>query len=171
MRLTSAFTLFTLSTAVASASLPLFGGQEVISGEDSDLSVPGNNPLNFCQATADDILTIDHVNLKPNPPAAGQTLTIEASGIFNETVEEGAYVNLQVKYGLIRLINQKADLCDQIKNVDLECPIEKGKVVLTKDVDLPNEIPPGKYTVLADVYTVDDRKITCLQTQITFSRK
>ena len=69
-------------------------------------------------------------------------MTIKASGTFSEEVEKGAYVNLQVKYGLIRLINQKADLCDQIKNVDLECPLKKGETEITKDVDLPKEIPP-----------------------------
>lgn len=49
---------------------------------------------------------------------------------------------LQVKYGLIRLINQEADLCDELTNVDLECPLEKGEMTLTKQVDLPAQIPP-----------------------------
>lgn len=51
-------------------------------------------------------------------------------------------MHLQVKYGLIRIINQEADLCDNLKNVDLECPLKKGPMELTKDVDLPKEIPP-----------------------------
>lgn len=54
----------------------------------------------------------------------------------------GAYIQLQVKYGLIRLINTKVDLCEQVKNVDIECPIKKGKTKITKDVELPKEIPP-----------------------------
>lgn len=61
-------------------------------------------------------------------------------------MEEGAYVVIQVKYGLIRLINQKTDLCEQVSNVDLECPIKKGKIVITKDVTLPKEIPPVRTT-------------------------
>ncbi len=73
---------------------------------------------------------------------SGQTLTIEALGMVQERIEEGAYVVLQVKYGLIRLVNTKADLCEQVKNVDMECPIEKGKTKITKEVELPNEIPP-----------------------------
>jgi hypothetical protein len=97
-------------------------------------------------------------------------------------------VNLQVKYGLIRLISTTADLCEQIKNVDLECPIEKGKLSITKSVDLPKEIPPvrlvsppffldallktrdsqGRYTVVADVYTKDHKKITCITAQVQF---
>jgi hypothetical protein len=51
-------------------------------------------------------------------------------------------VNLEVKYGYIRLINTQADLCKEIKNVDLDCPIEKGKISIIKSVDLPKEIPP-----------------------------
>ena len=94
---------------------------------------------------------------------------------------------LTVKYGLIRLISTKADLCDQVSNVDLECPMNKGKVSISKSVDLPNEIPPvrlsnletnerssdllqGKYTAIADVYTADDVQITCLTATIAFSR-
>lgn len=108
----------------------------------------------------------------------------------SKTIEEGAYVNLQVKFGLIRLISIKADLCEQIKNVELECPIEKGLISIVKSVELPREIPPvratsssicfhlqsitntsqGKYTVLADVYTVDDEPITCLTATVTFTR-
>lgn len=65
-----------------------------------------------------------------------------ASGFVNETIVQDAYVILQVKYGLIRLISTKADLCEQIKNVDLECPIEKGKIAIVKDIELPKEIPP-----------------------------
>lgn len=73
---------------------------------------------------------------------SGATLSIKASGVFHQDVEEGAKVHLQVKYGLIRIINQEADLCDNIKNVDLECPLKKGPMTLTKDVELPKEIPP-----------------------------
>ena len=47
-----------------------------------------------------------------------------------------------VKYGFITLIRQTADLCDQLGNVDLKCPLEKGDMILTKKVDLPKQIPP-----------------------------
>jgi len=64
-----------------------------------------------------------------------------------EDVEDGAFVILQVKYGLIRLVNTQASLCEQVSNVDLECPIKKGKTTITKDVELPKEIPPVSYAL------------------------
>lgn len=95
-------------------------------------------------------------------------------------MEKGATIALEVKWGLITLLKQTVDLCDQIRNVDLKCPLKKGKMVLTKEVDLPKQIPPvrqclcsldighanveqGKYSVLADVYTKDQRQVTCLK--------
>lgn len=72
---------------------------------------------------------------------SGATLTIVAKGNFKEKIE-GGKMHLQVKYGLITLINQDADLCDTIGKADLDCPLEKGEMKLTKDVDLPREIPP-----------------------------
>lgn len=80
-------------------------------------------------------------------------------------------MKLQVKYGLITIIRQTADLCDTVKNVDLECPLDEGETKLSKDVDLPKQIPPGKYTVTADVYTKDEEEVTCLQATVEFKRQ
>jgi len=135
---------------------------------DNPLKVPGENPLEFCSPQDDFLLTIKKVDLDPNPPQAGKTLTIKATGKLNSRIEKGAYVNLQVKYGLITLVKQTVDLCEQVSNVDLECPLEAGDLDLVKDVELPNQIPPGKYTVLADVFTVDDEHVTCLKATVSF---
>lgn len=70
--------------------------------------------------------------------------------MVKETIEDGAYVDLEVKYGYIRLISTRADLCKEIKNVELDCPIEKGKITIVKTVDLPKEIPPVRQLCRAD---------------------
>jgi len=164
MKLATSLLAVCASALAAAKSLTLFGDQQVL---DSKLTVPGENPLEFCQESSEYSLTITKVDLDPNPPLPGKTLTIEAKGNFTQDVEKGAYINLSVKYGLIRLINQRADLCEQMKNVDEECPLSGAKTI-TKNVDLPKEIPPGKYTVLADVYTKDDVQITCLTAHVKF---
>jgi hypothetical protein len=94
---------------------------------------------------------------------SGNKLTIEAVGTLSQTLEKGAYVNLQVKYGLIRLINMKEDLCDQVSNVELECPIDEGKITIVKDVALPNEIPsvcPYLILILLLFLTYHTRELT-----------
>lgn len=70
----------------------------------------------------------------------GKDLLIKARGNFTAKVEEGAYINLSVKYGVITLIKTEADLCEQMKEVDEECPLEGAKA-FTKKVSLPKQIP------------------------------
>ncbi|KAM0280913.1 hypothetical protein ACHAQH_003802 [Verticillium albo-atrum] len=171
MRFTSAIVaLLSVGLVPASArSLLVERDQNVITGDDR--KIPGDSPLELCDKAHDkDIVHIKKVDLSPNPPKAGEDLVITASGTVDEDIEDGAYVLLQVKYGLIRLISTKADFCEQVGEVDLECPIKKGDLSLTKTVKLPAEIPPGKYTVFADLYTKDDEPITCLTAAVAFSR-
>lgn len=69
MKFSGSFLTLLLSSLVAADSLPLFGGKQQIL--DGSLSVPGESPLEYCQANHDsDVLTIDYVNLQPNPPSA-----------------------------------------------------------------------------------------------------
>ncbi|KAM0801747.1 ML domain-containing protein [Usnea florida] len=166
MKLTITLLPLFLASLTTCSSFSFFDGDQQVL--DEDLKVPGQNPLQFCANSDDFILSISNVDLEPNPPMPGKTLSIKAEGNFTEKVEEGAYLVLVVKYGLIRLINQQADLCEQMKSaVDEECPLT-GEKTITKDVDLPKEIPPGHYTVFADVYTKDRVKITCLTATVKF---
>jgi len=161
-----------LASAVTARSTGWLGStaDKQVAITDDDLSVPGENPLKFCADPKDYILDLESVNLTPNPPEAGKPLVFTAKGNLSQDVTEGAKVHLQVKYGLLTLIKQEADLCEQVKNVDLDCPIKKGETIVTKEVSLPKEIPPGRYTVLADVYTADKEKITCLTAEVAFHR-
>ncbi|KAF2637532.1 hypothetical protein P280DRAFT_472240 [Massarina eburnea CBS 473.64] len=165
MKLTAVL-LAATTVATVSATPSWVPGQVTVK---EDFKVPGENPLYFCADPKDNILEIENVDLSPNPPQPGSTLTIKAKGDFKDKIE-GGKMHLQVKYGLITLINQDADLCETIGKADLECPLDKGEMKLTKDVDLPREIPPGTYTVLADVYDKEGEKITCLTSKISFHR-
>lgn len=51
-------------------------------------------------------------------------------------------MHLTIKYGLITLIKTTENLCKQLANVDQDCPVEKGELKVTKEVDLPSQIPP-----------------------------
>ena len=73
-------------------------------------------------------------------------MVIVAQGEFSHPVGQGSYINVQVKYGLIKLINLRIDLCEQMQNLDEPCPLY-GKKIITKAVDLPQEVPPVSSSV------------------------
>lgn len=66
MKLTTTILPLLLSSLATSTSLSFFGSDQQVL--DEDLKVPGDNPLEFCGKSDDFTLTIDSVDLKPNPP-------------------------------------------------------------------------------------------------------
>lgn len=132
------------------------------------VKVPGNSPFTLCDADVPHLAQIDYIDLAPNPPLKGEALNVTAGGVLKTTIDEGSYVEVDVRYGYIRLLKQKFDLCEQVGNVDLKCPVEEGKLDLAKSVDLPQEIPPGKYLVIARAFTAADELLTCLTATVEF---
>jgi ML domain len=105
--------------------------------------VPGKSPVELCSLSpSDDLVEIKYINVAPNPPLAGQNLTIDAMGYLKVDIEEGSYANFEVKYGFIKLLSGTADLCEKASEVNLTCPVEKGQVKVQKIVELPSQIPP-----------------------------
>ncbi|CAG8613434.1 9104_t:CDS:2 [Paraglomus occultum] len=119
-----------------------------------------------CGRTSD-ILQIHYIELHPDPPQKGKELTIDAAGFLSETVDKGSYVDVVVKLGLIRLLQKRYDLCDEVTQVGKECPLD-GYQTLHHTLDLPKEIPPGRYSVDVNAFTPDHRKIGCLKVMVTF---
>ncbi|EEH18169.2 hypothetical protein PABG_00732 [Paracoccidioides brasiliensis Pb03] len=170
LRAASILVLLWPSLAMGVPSLQLFGQPQIpFTPASADLMVPGQNPFSFCSMPSFDILTIESVDMNPNPPVPGETLVINATGYLSKDINYGSKVQLQVKYGLIRLINEEEDLCTEITNVDLSCPLEKGPMNVSKEVLLPKEIPPGTYTVYADANTEEKERITCLKAEVKFN--
>ncbi|CAG8723763.1 21593_t:CDS:2 [Dentiscutata erythropus] len=114
------------------------------------------------------ILQLSRLDISPDPPQKGQELRISAEGYLSETVEKGGYINITVKFGLIKLLQQTLDLCEQVEKVDKQCPLEEGSQTLDHTVVLPKEIPPGRYTVDAHVFTKDNKPIACFKAKTFF---
>ncbi|RDA95206.1 hypothetical protein CP533_1819 [Ophiocordyceps camponoti-saundersi (nom. inval.)] len=154
------------STAVALLSACLAPAVAV----NDDHEVPGGSPLRFCDGpVVKDFVDIKSVELDPKFPEAGNNLTIKARGTVHKDIVDGAYVRINVKWGLITLLNSKQDLCEQTSHIDLKCPIKAGDMSLEKTVQLPGAIPDGTYHVMADVYSQDDEHVTCLTASMTFN--
>ena len=124
-------------------ALAQHGGQDPLISPLDSTKVPGESPVELCSLSPDDdLVDIKYIDLTPNPPLAGQNMTMEALGVLKVGIDEGAYANYEVKYGFIKLLSGTADLCEKAAEVDLECPIEKGEVKVQKLVELPSQIPP-----------------------------
>eukprot|EP00026_Physarum_polycephalum_P018222 Phypoly_transcript_19735.p1 GENE.Phypoly_transcript_19735~~Phypoly_transcript_19735.p1 ORF type:complete len:124 (+),score=14.10 Phypoly_transcript_19735:108-479(+) len=90
------------------------------------------------RGTSSDHLKISTVTITPDPPVAGQNLTVSASGVLDESVTNGT-VNLVLKYdSFITILKKTYLLCD---NPDYTCPISAGDYSNTITEMIPASAP------------------------------
>ncbi|CDS10151.1 hypothetical protein LRAMOSA02828 [Lichtheimia ramosa] len=128
---------------------------------------------------------IRDITLTPSFPEPGKELLIEAEGIIKEPIQDGAYVQVTVKIGVVTLIRRTFDLCEEMqKNDVLDCPVRQGPTkasivepsshdhhIITKTVQLPKEIPKGDFRVYAQAYNYDDSDLACLKAHVDFRKR
>lgn len=91
--------------------------------------------------------SVEYIRIKPDPPVKGESLTVDFKGYLYEEVTEGSTVDVKVKYGAIKLLQKQFDLCEEAKQVNRTCPIEKGDFHLIHTADIPKDIPPVSFEV------------------------
>ncbi|KAH9022959.1 ML domain-containing protein [Lactarius pseudohatsudake] len=119
-----------------------------------------------------DSIQIDSITVSPDPPQPGQDLTVRVIASAQEQVEDGAYADVSVKLGLIKILQKQFDLCEEARNANatVQCPIEKGNYEVEQTVALPKEIPRAKFNVNVQAYTINDDDLFCVKLVVDFMK-
>ncbi|CAO1629793.1 unnamed protein product [Sympodiomycopsis kandeliae] len=121
----------------------------------------------------DDLITVEKIAVSPDPPVPGKNLTVTAKGIVKGAIEEGAWADVTVKIGLIKLLSRRFDICEEAQknNVSVQCPVQPGEYEITQVVELPREIPPAKFNVHVNAFGAQEEDLTCLDLAIDFRKR
>jgi len=120
-----------------------------------------------------DPIQISSIEVSPSPPQPGKDLTITVTGTAVEIIEEGAYADVLVKLGLVKLLKKRFDVCEEARNnnVSVQCPVDKGTYTVVHTVPLPREIPRAKFGVDVQGFTVNDDDLFCLKLKVDFMKR
>lgn len=102
-----------------------------------------------------DLLHLNNFAIIPDPPVRGKPLTIAFDGDLKKPLEGSELVNIQVKYGVIKIVDMTTNLCDELEKVpDVpQCPFQPGHWAFNHTEKLPADIPPGRYTLTIEAYS------------------
>jgi ML domain len=120
---------------------------------------------------ADDLLKLNSLRISPDPPVRGQPLTIAFEGDLAQPIEGSEVVTIQVKYGIIKIVDMTTSLCDELAKVEdiPQCPFAPGPWAFNHTETLPADIPPGRYTLTIEAYSKKFRKgIFCISGTFRF---
>ncbi|KAK3180440.1 hypothetical protein K4F52_008168 [Lecanicillium sp. MT-2017a] len=121
----------------------------------------------------DDVLQLESISVKPDPPVPGKDVAITVTGTVRDTIADGAYVDLTVKLGLIKILKKELDICEEARkaNSTVQCPVVPGKYTVTHTISLSRNIPWARYKIDVGGYTVDDDPLLCAQISVDFTKQ
>ncbi|KAI9508787.1 ML domain-containing protein [Russula earlei] len=113
--------------------------------------------------SSSDVVRIESIN----------NLTVTVRATAQERIEEGAFADVLVKLGLIKLLHKEFDLCQEARDAQasIQCPVDSGEYVVEHTVALPKEVPQAKFTINARGYTVDQDDLFCVDLKVDFMKR
>ncbi|OCF33433.1 phosphatidylglycerol/phosphatidylinositol transfer protein [Kwoniella heveanensis BCC8398] len=119
---------------------------------------------------ATDAVQLKSISVSPDPPVPGKNLTVSVEADVIKTIDDGAYADVTVKLGLIKLLHKQFDVCEEAENANatVQCPVKPGPYSVKQTVELPKEIPKAKFSVQVRGYTSDDEDMVCLDLFVDF---
>ena len=117
------------------------------------------------------------IECTPDPPAPGKDLKVVIKAAVTDEIAQGAYADVVVKLGLVKLLQKRFDLFEELRNrpewsltADSGggAPLRKGDVVITFDGRLPREIPRAKFTIDVRAYTADEEDLAAVKLNVAF---
>ncbi|KAH9968972.1 ML domain-containing protein [Russula dissimulans] len=161
-----------LSLFAATNANPLLSQQQPIANPDSPVHTTDGWDWKNC-GFSDDLVDIKSITVFPDPPKPGKDLTVTVHATTEERVDEGAYADVLVKLGVVKILTKRFDICEEARqaNTSIQCPVNPGDYTVTQTVTLPREIPRAKFTVQAHGYTVDDDPMFCVELHVNFMKR
>jgi len=163
------FAYLALFLATAASCLAASAPQDLVPP-----STPGKKwQWSLCKPDKQYPLLIQDIDVSPDPPLPGEDLTVTVIGKSTGTIEDGAYADVAVKVGRIKLLQKEFDVCEEARNANatVQCPVEEGSYTVTHTVALPKQIPPTAFNVHIEVYDKDDEELSCLDLSINFRKQ
>ncbi|EIM92953.1 uncharacterized protein STEHIDRAFT_117878 [Stereum hirsutum FP-91666 SS1] len=167
------FTLLSLlaCTLFSAAIANPVDSQEALAVSDGTVHAAASWEWSSCGLSSDPI-QIESIDVSPDPPKPGENMTVTVKASAQELIAEGAYADVTVKLGLIKLLQKSFDLCEEARNAEtsVQCPVEPGSYTVEQTVALPAQIPQAKFRVHVDGFTVDDDPLVCVDLTVNFMK-
>ncbi len=103
-------------------------------------TISSQQTFNSC-GNSEDLFQFQMLEVTPDPPKTASQLQVHVKGYLKETIAPGSYALVQVKIGLIKLIDAKFDVCEELPKINMTCPIQPGEQDILRVADIPREVP------------------------------
>ncbi|KAI8904007.1 hypothetical protein EDD86DRAFT_90366 [Gorgonomyces haynaldii] len=131
-------------------------------------AVPGTITGSDC-TPANGLFKVDSITFDPAVATRGASIAQIVNGTLLADLPEGTTATLVVKLGAIALINQKFNVCDDLRANGKNCPLPAGVQTFNKSSSVPAISPKGTYQGTSQVVTPDGQVVFCVKQTFTLA--
>ncbi len=127
----------------------------------------------------EDVLQIQDITSTPGSLTPASEWQADIRAVALAEIEDGAYLELAVKVGLIKLPAKRHDLFESLRTgtgkdgwslrLDSGIPIKRGNLLMTLTVQLPRELPRAKFAITIRAYTAEGDNLASLDFKADFT--
>ncbi|KAI9297391.1 hypothetical protein K502DRAFT_323303 [Neoconidiobolus thromboides FSU 785] len=115
-----------------------------------------------------DLLHISKVSITPQVPVRGQKITVTLTGELSDEIPDGTTAHVIAKNGDVTVIDKSYNFCTVVGSGQNKCPIKKGPVTTTKEIEIPAGLPDGSYIIDGTINTPAKKQVAHIQLKVTF---
>jgi hypothetical protein len=128
---------------------------------------------------SDDIFAIESITVSPEEPTPPCELQVVLTGTTNAAIKEGAYIQVVIKLGLIKIMSKQYDMFEELRRSTIEgavdatinvdgwkegdTSIDAGKLTMTLTAQLPKDTPRAKFKADLSFWNDDEADIAFLR--------
>lgn len=114
--------------------------------------------------SSDDLFALRSFTLSPDPPRRSRMLSVRVAGDL-ATALTGGTLNYTVTFGIIPIVQDSLSLCEALALEPKipQCPLRSGEWDVRHEVEMPREVPFGRYNVRAAAWDLEGRQIFCVE--------
>ena len=117
-------------------------------------------------STSSALLKLETVQFTPRRLQRGGPVNFQIVGTLSETITFGSKIQLSMKYLGFTLLDAEYDVCEQVANYGLKCPLDAGPFKLTQVASVPWIALPGTYVTNIKIHTPAGKEIACINSNL-----
>eukprot|EP01084_Bolivina_argentea_P177816 307500_1 len=120
--------------------------------------------ITFCNSTLTPLI-VNSYSFTPDDIHSNENVTLTIFATLTETVSSGK-IHVDVKIGPIPVYNHKLDLCTEVKQGGMQCPLKPTNYNITQIVPIPNIPIHGNVKASVELTDQSDKQLLCMDLKV-----
>merc|ERR1712129_423021 len=123
--------------------------------------IGGTPEVTFCNTSLTPLI-VNGYSLEPNDIHSNENVTLKINSTLSEDVSNGT-IHIDAKVRIIPVYDKTLNLCTELAQANMSCPLKKGPYDFEKTLAIPNIPVHGQITATVTINDQNAKQLLCMQ--------